>query len=116
MSPKWEAISDFEAIPELKSDTADLILLMVGKNLIKYGSRVNDPFYAAHQSFLRDDAMPSEKPQYFSDWPNSSMGCRQQVRPRFLAAGKTLICRTVPILHRTRQWNRLLYRSLGPSR
>jgi hypothetical protein len=77
--PEWSAITNIKVVPELRSDDADMILLMVTKNLIRYRNPVNDPFFAAHRPFLSESALSGEKPTYLSDWPNSCMGCRQQV-------------------------------------
>lgn len=62
----------------MKSDSADLAVVMVSKNQVRYRVPVDDPFFSAHKP------VPSGTldggTEYLSDWPSSLMGCNQQVR------------------------------------
>lgn len=64
----------------MKSDDADLILVMIPKNQMKYETPVNDPVFAAHKPFVyRLPSFTASTTNYLSDWPISALGCKEQV-------------------------------------
>lgn len=70
----------FDPIPELRVSEADLTLIMVTLNQVKYQMPVEDPFFSAHKPYDMVVSKTKNTTVYFSDWPNAMMGCKQQVR------------------------------------
>ena len=65
----------------MKADDADLTLILIALNAVKYANPVEDPVFSAHKPFLRtiEANMGLNQTIYFSDWANGVMGCREQV-------------------------------------
>jgi hypothetical protein len=78
--PDWDAFTELDPLPEMKSDDADLVLVMIPKNQMKYETPVNDPVFAAHKPFVyRLPSSTASTTNYLSDWPISTLGCKEQV-------------------------------------
>lgn len=71
--------NSFDPISELKVNEADLTLIMVTLNQVKYQQPVEDPLFSAHKPFNWTGSSTSSMIVYFSDWPNAMMACKQQV-------------------------------------
>ncbi|KAF2109963.1 hypothetical protein BDV96DRAFT_604439 [Lophiotrema nucula] len=72
---------NFNPIPsEMGRDDAFLALLLVQKNAITYKVPVNDPMFAAHVPFTRNNSAGTGEmiTEYYSDFPYSVVGCAQQ--------------------------------------
>ncbi|KAH8707661.1 hypothetical protein GQ44DRAFT_662719 [Phaeosphaeriaceae sp. PMI808] len=70
--------SSFDPIPELRVSKADLTLIMVTLNQVRYQVPVEDPFFSAHKPFNWIGSTTVNTTVYFSDWPNAMMACKQQ--------------------------------------
>ncbi|CAO2652324.1 Nn.00g006070.m01.CDS01 [Neocucurbitaria sp. VM-36] len=77
-APERDVDSNFDPIPELATDNADLTLIMVTLNQVRYSAPVEDPFFSAHKPFNWIASTTDNMTVYFSDWPNAMMGCKQQ--------------------------------------
>jgi len=62
----------------MRSENADLAVVMVSKNQVRYGMPIDDPFFSAHRPVSSRDN--DGNTNYLSDFPISIMGCNQQVR------------------------------------
>jgi hypothetical protein len=110
------AANAFDPLPELRVNEADLTLIMVTLNQVKYQVPVDDPFFSAHKPYNLVGSTTTNTTVYFSDWPNAVMACKQQVQMllSFRMAPKLTIDQ-VSILSRSQRERRLLYRSYFPS-
>jgi hypothetical protein len=72
----WERslLQLLDPLPEMKSDDADLVLVMIPKNQMKYETPANDPVFAAHKPFVyRLPSSTASTTNYLSDWPISTL-------------------------------------------
>ncbi|KAF2111917.1 hypothetical protein BDV96DRAFT_499062 [Lophiotrema nucula] len=78
--PEMAAGSQFEPLDGMKADDADLTLVLLALNAVKYANPVEDPVFSAHKPFLRtiESSYGINETIYFSDWANGVMGCREQ--------------------------------------
>lgn len=70
----WNSFQQFEPLPELRKDNADVVLIHLKKNNMFYKEPVDDPAFSAHKPLNLWDAV-----YYVSDFPSAVLGCVQQV-------------------------------------
>lgn len=80
-SPRGVDVSEFQPIPELVRDDADVMLLFLSAQGFSYSEPVDDLWYSAHQegpplSVVGQASLT--KPSYTADEPASALGCSQQ--------------------------------------
>jgi hypothetical protein len=81
-APEWNAVaSSHETLPETESEEADLMQIMIKKNLVRYLHPVDDPVFSAHTEYTQrlDAVNEGNDTTYLSDSPHSVIACRQQV-------------------------------------
>lgn len=67
-------------LPGMNKTDADLSLVVIAKNNVKYIHPVDDPVFAAHKAFNHTQVSHlGSHIAYSSDWPNAVLGCSQQV-------------------------------------
>lgn len=66
-------------LPNMLYDDADLILVNVFKNKVRYAKPVDDPLFAAHIPSIRQNLGSTNSTVYLSDFPASVIGCKIQV-------------------------------------
>ena len=70
----------FDPPSEFVREDADTNICLIRKNVITYGSPVDDAIFSAHQPVLIFQAENGENmTQYLSDDPGSVIGCMEQV-------------------------------------
>ena len=79
--PAWADMNDFLPLPEMKDADRDLVIAMIWKNSMGYGTPVNDPVFSAHDAVPVGTAAGLDETWYYSDSPASAIGCTKQVRP-----------------------------------
>lgn len=102
-SPKWSLLNDLEPLPEMSVEDVDLEVVMITKNRQTYGNPVNDPIFSAHDPFeVASNIEGENETVYFSDFPNSIVGCTLQVgRSETNGVGVlTLIVRVLLLSHK----------------
>ena len=67
----------FNPIPEIRQDSADLILFFLSY-IGRYFGPVDDPWFSAHQFHLEKTRLPFARRQYTSDSVVSGLGCAEQ--------------------------------------
>ncbi|KAF2184852.1 hypothetical protein K469DRAFT_750706 [Zopfia rhizophila CBS 207.26] len=91
-NPAWVDMNDFDPVPEMKSADRDLVIVMLWKNSMGYGSPVNDLFFSAHDASLVGTLRGTNETWYLSDSPGSAMGCTQQYQFCFARDGSADHC------------------------
>lgn len=82
VAPEWDNVaSSHNTLPETQSDNADLMQVLIRKNLVRYLHPINDPVFSAHTEYTQrlDLANEGNDTTYLSDSPHSVISCRQQV-------------------------------------
>jgi hypothetical protein len=78
-NPAWSDMNDFAPLPEMEDPERDLVIIMLWKNSMGYGSPVNDPVFAAHDTYWVGTTGGQNETWYWSDSPASGIGCTKQV-------------------------------------
>ncbi|KAF2789703.1 hypothetical protein K505DRAFT_341043 [Melanomma pulvis-pyrius CBS 109.77] len=91
--PVWDAFTKFRPLPETKTEDADLLLIMIPKNQMKYVNPMNYPVFSAQKPCVyRLPSWTTSKALYFSDWPSSTLGCKLQYQLCFGRADAAEFC------------------------
>ncbi|KAF2750154.1 hypothetical protein M011DRAFT_396913, partial [Sporormia fimetaria CBS 119925] len=67
-----------EPLPEMATKDADLFLIWITKNVVQYGSPVDDPIFAAHKEVATPRGPNQGRKTFRSDFPNAAVGCKAQ--------------------------------------
>jgi len=81
-APEWNNVaSSHDTLPETASDAADLMQVLIKKNLVRYLSPIDDPVFSAHTKYTQRLDLVNEGNQttYLSDSAHAVISCRQQV-------------------------------------
>lgn len=98
-NPAWADMNDFSPLPGLKNSDRDLVIVLIWKNALGYGSPVDDPVFAAHNgSLVVGTARGTNETWYFSDSPSSALGCTQQYQFCLAREGKDDFCTNLTAL------------------
>ena len=73
-----ERTSTWDPTPELKRTDADVVLIMVAPNSIRFTTQCDDPFFPAHQNLTVNTPLTGIITPYLSDYYMSVMGCTEQ--------------------------------------
>ncbi|KAK5551959.1 hypothetical protein LTR46_010076 [Exophiala xenobiotica] len=74
--PQWTP-SDFEPIPELRQNEADLVLFFLSFDGMYLGPN-DDPWFSAHSEQIFDTSLPFLNKRYARDAAISTLGCTEQ--------------------------------------
>jgi hypothetical protein len=72
-------MNDFSPLPEMANSERDLVIVMLWKNSMGYGTPVDDLIFSAHDSQQVGTMGGQEETWYYSDSPASGIGCTRQV-------------------------------------
>ena len=79
-SAGWNTVGATDPIPALKVQNADVVLIIKSDNMVKYGTPIDDPFFAAHKVWGVDrDTVGNEQTLYNADSLVSAIGCVLEV-------------------------------------
>lgn len=83
----WADMNDFAPLAEMEDPNKDLVIVMLWKNSMGYGSPVEDLVFAANDPWPVKTTSGTDDTWYFSDAPAAGIGCTQQVSQEgFIAA------------------------------
>lgn len=70
-----------DPLPALKRSDADLSLMAISKNIVRFAEPISDPVFAAHRVYHPSNVSGSDETYYLSDEPIKVIGCAEQVCP-----------------------------------
>jgi len=83
---------------EMSNDKADITLVVMRTNAVRYDHWVNDPFFSAHQPLLEANDNHENHTSYTSDHPFAAIGCQVQVGGGIpYARGNAYTCNSINI-------------------
>ncbi|KAF2265707.1 hypothetical protein CC78DRAFT_598290 [Lojkania enalia] len=84
---EWQDVDDFDPLPEMRRDDADIILRSVEQGIVGYREPVDDPVFAAHRDAHGSTDHGPKGFVFLPDFPIAMIGCAQQYQYCFAQAG-----------------------------